>query len=166
MVDTKLNPDHEKITKALFENLQENVPFQDQKSTIDTSCEEIEFCMTNTVQFVPIGQHIHIDLVEAKSNTGKSDWTFRKNEISFISNRIGEYRFLTRTESDKWYVDTPIYIPTYSVFFWTSFVDLAAMEQLPELFFAEADWFSASSWSESLGQFEEVFSNGDQDECS
>ncbi len=155
-----MNPLQTKIARSLLENLLQNPQIQEQTLANTTSYQDIEYSMANTGQFVSIGQHKHIELEDAKSKTKNLDWTFRKNGISFINNKTGENLFLSRMEYDKWYADTPIRIPSYEGFFWTSFVDLNTMERLLDSFFAEDDWFSVTHWSESPGPFEEVSNPG------
>ena len=142
-----------KVAKGLLEGTSsQQVSIQSQQK----DSEDIIFCMANTGQFVGIGQHKRIECTDAVLKTKNLDWTFRKNGISFINNKTGDNLFFCRVDSDKWYADTPIRLANTEGLFWASFVDESTMEKMITLFFAEADWFSATHWHESPDPFEDM----------
>lgn len=130
------------------------------KAQLESTSQNIGYCMANTGQFVSSTQHNHIELDEAVSRTCNLDWTYRKNGISFINNKTGDSLFLCRMDYDKWYADTPIRLPRYDGLVWISVVDQITMERLLGLFFAGSDWFSSTSWFDSPVPFEMVSSKG------
>ena len=142
-----------KVAKGLMDGI---TPHQESTQGQLKDSQDIVFCMANTGQFVSIGQHKHIEVTEAVSKTKNLDWTFRKNGISFINNKTGDNLFFCRVDSDKWYADTPIRLAKTDGLFWASFVDESTMEKMVTLFFAEADWFSATHWHESPDPFEDM----------
>ena len=142
-----------RVAKGLLEG---TTPQQINIQSQQKDSEDIIFCMANTGQFVPIGQHKHIDIDQALEKTKNLDWTFRKNGISFINNKTEDNLFFCRVDSNKWYVDTPIRIQRAEGLFWASFVDESTVKKILELYFAGADWFGATHWHESPDPFEDI----------
>ena len=148
-----MKPALAKVARGLLKG---TTPQQESVQSQQKDCQDIVFCMANTGQFVGIGQHKHIEAIDAISKTKNLDWTFRKNGISFINNKTGDNLFFCRVDSDKWYTDTPIRLAKIDGLLWASFVDESTMEKMIILFFAEADWFSVTHWHESSDPFEDV----------
>jgi len=158
MLDTRLHQIMGKIANNSLDLA--NTLKNEQEQPESTDNQNIEYCVANTSQFVPISQHRHIGLDEAITNTSNLDWTYRKNGISFINNKTDDSLFFCKIDSDNWYADTPIRLTRYDGLVWTAVVDQQIMKKLLELFFAESDWFSATAWTEAPDPFKVVSSTG------
>jgi len=63
-------------------------------------------------------------------------------------------------DSEKWYVEAPIRLQRYYGFVWTTVINQLTVEKLLELLFAEVDWFSVTTWTESPDPFENILNSG------